>query len=144
MFTFDIRRAGRQICLALQLMAMSPERKKQQSIVQPRTTTTTGANLLDSKMLGSLNLNYCYSCGFRIWTACPCDCRLKIQKKSEWCNFAWDNQRPSSPSLSRCNSYKPVLENLMPFRKKHTTISSAERIFNRTHCVPNIMNNTLF
>lgn len=39
---------------------------------------------------------------------------------------------------------KPVLENLMPFRKKHTTISSAERIFNRTHCVPNIMNNSLF
>lgn len=40
--------------------------------------------------------------------------------------------------------HKPVLENLMPFKKKHTTISSAERIFNRTHCVPNIMNNTLF
>lgn len=76
MFTFDIRRAGRQICLALQ---MSPERKTLSDCAIRKQQQQ--ANLLDSKMLGSPNLNYCYSCDFRIWSACPYGCRLKNPKR---------------------------------------------------------------
>lgn len=106
------------------------------------------SNILDLKWLGNLDLNLCYFCDSPIWSALPYDWMLwMIKIKTNFINFFYFGILCKCVCICR-NAFscwnQPVLVNLMPFKKKHTTISTTERIFNRTHCDPNIMNNSLF
>lgn len=135
MFTFDIRKAGRQICLALQSMTMSPGKENMNQLCnfnEWKQQQQQQTNLLDSKMLGSLSLNYCYSCDFRIWSACPCDCRLKYPK--EILNWSiW--KRPNAFRSLSLSAFTNLCWKIWCHLKRNTQQSAAQNVYSTAHIV---------